>query len=91
MKLYPIEKAFRDLEDDSRLNEADGWYPRRGLVPSEERIQALLVGGYIGEVGEAVKYPLETGGGWYELSNGERVQGKKEAEKKQAKLTNEKK
>lgn len=27
------------------------------------------------------KFPKHTGGGWYELSNGEKVQGKEEAEK----------
>lgn len=26
-------------------------------------------------------YPKHTGGGWYELSSGEKVQGKKEAQK----------
>lgn len=31
-------------------------------------------------------YPKHTGGGWFELSNGEKVQGKEEAEKRQAQL-----
>lgn len=30
------------------------------------------------------EYPKHTGGGWYELSNGEKVQGKEEAEEKEA-------
>ena len=30
---------------------------------------------------EVEQYPKHVGGGWYELSNGERVQGKEEAEK----------
>lgn len=28
----------------------------------------------------SVTYPIHTGGGWYELSNGEKVQGKEEAQ-----------
>lgn len=28
----------------------------------------------------SVNYPIHTGGGWYELSNGEKVQGKDEAQ-----------
>lgn len=32
------------------------------------------------------EYPLATGGGWYELSNGERVQGKKNARKAEKSL-----
>ena len=30
---------------------------------------------------EVEQFPKHVGGGWYELSNGERVQGKEEAEK----------
>ena len=30
---------------------------------------------------EVERYPKHIGGGWYELSNGEKVQGKEEAEK----------
>ena len=32
---------------------------------------------------ETEQYPKHVGGGWYELSNGERVQGKEEAIKKE--------
>jgi uncharacterized protein YwgA len=34
----------------------------------------------------AKDYPKHTGGGWYELSNGEKVQGKEEADKAEAAL-----
>jgi len=34
----------------------------------------------------SIKYPKHVGGGWYELSNGEKVQGKKEAIKAQKEL-----
>lgn len=33
-----------------------------------------------------LEYPKHTGGGWYELSNGEKVQGKEEAEELEDKL-----
>lgn len=33
-----------------------------------------------------IKYPKHVGGGWYELSNGEKVQGKEEAIKAQEEL-----
>ena len=32
---------------------------------------------------EVKQYPKHVGGGWYELSNGERVQGKEEALKEE--------
>ena len=38
----------------------------------------------------SIDYPNHTGGGWYELSNGERVQGKKEAQKEEKALTEKK-
>lgn len=33
------------------------------------------------EEADPAEFPKHTGGGWYELSNGEKVQGKEEAEK----------
>lgn len=33
------------------------------------------------------EFPKHTGGGWYELSNGDKVQGKEDAEKAEAKLS----
>ena len=35
---------------------------------------------------EQREYPIHTGAGWYELSNGETVRGKEEAEKAEANL-----
>lgn len=88
--LYPVTKDFIDLEDNKRLNEVDNWYPRKGLEPSEERIQLLQEKGYIGEGAsdshapdnpdeEEVEYPLHKGGGNYVLSNGDKVKGKEDA------------
>ena len=36
---------------------------------------------------EEAEFPKHTGGGWYELSSGEKVQGKEDAEKAESKLT----
>lgn len=38
---------------------------------------------------EAEEYPVHKGGGYYELSNGEKVQGKKAAQKAEQALTDE--
>jgi uncharacterized protein YwgA len=35
---------------------------------------------------DSEEFPKHTGGGWFELSNGEKVQGKEEAEKAEADL-----
>lgn len=43
-----------------------------------KRIKELQEKGYL-ETDKADSYPKHTGGGWYELSNGEKVQGKDEA------------
>ncbi|MGF2617737.1 hypothetical protein FZC84_11925 [Rossellomorea vietnamensis] len=40
------------------------------------------------EGGQGVEFPKHTGGGWYELSNGERVQGKEDALAAEAELKN---
>lgn len=50
-ELFPVENGFRDGEDSKRLYEKDGWYPRRGLEPSENRVAELQEKGFIG--GEA--------------------------------------
>ena len=82
---YTVIKPFQDLEDNKRLYET-GVYPREGLKPSEERTQFLLSKGFI-QANEGTQsddegdndFPKHTGGGYYELSNGEKVKGKEEA------------
>ena len=83
---YPILNSFQDLQDESRLNEKNTFYPREGLEPTEERIKELQEKRFIGpkvaeEVPEEneVEYPLHKGGGNYVLSNGESVKGKEAA------------
>ena len=90
--LYVVIKDFQDLEDNKRYNEKDGYYPRKGLVPSDERVKLLVEKGYIesaenkDKVDKDSEFPKHTGGGHYELSNGEKVQGKDNAVKAESKL-----
>lgn len=51
----------------------------------EEKMEANMETPESGKKIEDV-YPKATGGGWYELSNGEKVQGKKEAVEAEKKL-----
>lgn len=87
---YKVIKRFKDLEDNKRLYEIGQSYPREGLEPTEERAQYIANKGFIELVEEEGKkdeqqdentevFPQSTGGGWYLLSNGEKIQGKEEA------------
>lgn len=88
---YEVIKNFIDLEDNNRLNEAGQPYPREGYEPSEERVQYIANKGFIKAIEGTVEdtnqnegegdedFPKHTGGGYYELSNGEKVKGKEEA------------
>ncbi|MEK4555554.1 hypothetical protein [Jeotgalicoccus sp. FSL K6-3177] len=84
-ELYPVIKNFADKEDNKRSYQEDTWYPRFGFEASEERVEELQDMGYIGvnEEPEDIDegFPRHTGGGHYELSNGEKVKGREEAEK----------
>lgn len=81
--MYRVNKPFQDRLDDMRGYRSDDWYPRFNFEPTNERIESLIEKGFIEAIEEtpAKQYPHHTGGGWYELSNGEKVQGKEEAEK----------
>ena len=93
MAKYETIEYWEDLQDERHKYNANDPYPREGLEVSPERIAELAsnknkrkrpVIKLAEEV--AAKYPKHTGGGWYELSNGEKVQGKEDAEEAQAKL-----
>ena len=83
--IYPVIKNFADKEDAKRSYQENAWYPRFGFETSAERVEELQNLGYIGITEETEdtdeEYPRHTGGGYYELSNGDKVQGKEEAEK----------
>lgn len=66
--------------------------PKTGvtLIPKTDQMAGILAshGWLVDEVKE--NYPVHTGGGWYELSNGERVQGKQLAEEAENTLSDDK-
>jgi hypothetical protein len=88
---YKVIKPFIDLQDNGHVYNAGDDFPREGLEVSDERIQQLITVNnnarqvFIKKVGEynaqeeVNEFPKHTGGGWYLLSNGEKVQGKDEA------------
>ncbi|MDN6397678.1 MAG: hypothetical protein L0J75_01425 [Alkalibacterium sp.] len=82
-----VRKRFRERYDSKRVYQVNDWYPRSGFDATDERVEELTKKDFLEESKEEEeekKYPIHTGGGWYELSNGERVQGKEEAEKLEA-------
>ncbi|MFA7745109.1 Rho termination factor N-terminal domain-containing protein [Salinicoccus roseus] len=56
-ELFPVEKGFRDKQDNERLYVKDGWYPRRGLEPSDDRVAELQEKGFIGGEGASDEAP----------------------------------
>ncbi|WP_018659905.1 hypothetical protein [Allofustis seminis] len=86
--LYRVLKPFKDMKDEEREYQFNDWYPRFNLKVEQKRLDELVKSGFIQEASTEEKeiFPKHTGGGWYELSNGERVQGKGEAQKKQKSL-----
>ena len=71
---YVAALRFKDKDTDKVYNPGDAYHS-----DSTERIEFLMDEGYIKEGRSAKEYPYHTGGGYYELSNGEKVRGKDEA------------
>lgn len=72
---YRVIKAFKDKTDGNKL-----YTPGNGVVYASDdsaRITFLAENGYIEKKESA--YPKHVGGGWYELADGSKVQGKDEA------------
>ncbi len=72
-----VIKKFRDKLTKKTYQKGDSY-----SHDSEDRIAFLVEKGFL----ERSQHPLENevthvGGGWYELSNGEKVKGKEAAEK----------
>lgn len=85
--MYEVIKDFKDLEDNGYIYRAGKPYPRDGANPSNKRIESLASENnkrkevliHAVETDEEHEYPKHIGGGYYELSNGEKVQGKGKA------------
>lgn len=74
---YKVLKRFND-KDTKVLYSPDSFYTNE----DQERVNFLIEKGYLAkrpQQTETVSFPKHTGGGWYELSNGEKVKGKDEA------------
>lgn len=90
---YQVISKFTDATDNKRLYEVGQTFPRDGIEVSDERINYLLNKNgdfkrpfikFVDEPEESEstgneEFPKHTGGGFYELSNGEKVKGKEAA------------
>lgn len=82
---YKVIKAFRDKDTKEH-------YVINSVYDADEkRIEFLQEKGFIGEAVTTKNedFPKHTGGGYYELSNGEKVKGKDEAATAQEELNKE--
>ncbi|HZH62590.1 MAG TPA: hypothetical protein VEY70_24110 [Metabacillus sp.] len=96
--MYKVIKSFRDSEDSMHTYRIGESFPREGFEPSDKRLEDLSSKN--NKVGKALilkvseplvsseenKYPYHIGGGYYKLSNGEKVKGKANANKEEMKL-----
>ncbi|MFJ8529641.1 hypothetical protein [Bacillus sp. NPDC094106] len=73
MKL-PVLKAFIDKETKVGYSKEDMYESN-----DSKRIAFLVEKGFLKSNETYSDVPKHTGGGWYELSNGEKVQGKEDA------------
>lgn len=96
--MYRVVADFKDLEDNKYLYKVGKPFPREGIEVSERRLAILSTDQNAAkkvliekvEEGEDEDedevFPKRTGGGYYELSNGEKVKGKEAAEKAENEL-----
>lgn len=84
-----VVNRFAEKDHNGHVYNAGEVYPAEGFEATEERVSFLTKVHpsykkiYLANVQkdeeDAGEFPKHTGGGWYELSNGEKVQGKDEA------------
>jgi len=91
--MYRVVADFKDLEDNKYVYKKGKPFPREGVEVSERRLAILSTDQNAAKKvliekvedeqgnGEETDFPKHTGGGYYELSNGEKVKGKEAAEK----------
>jgi hypothetical protein len=82
--MLKVNKRFRDKETLKIYDVGDSYSHE-----DDKRIAFLLKKGLLEESKKSPEddeFPKHTGGGHYELSNGEKVKGKEDAEKAQAAL-----
>ncbi|WJE51117.1 hypothetical protein QRE66_17600 [Bacillus cereus] len=69
-----VLNAFIDKETKEGYSQGDMYESN-----DSKRIAFLVENGFLKSNKTNSNFPKHTGGGWYELSNGEKVQGKDEA------------
>ncbi|MCC2412605.1 MULTISPECIES: hypothetical protein [Bacillus cereus group] len=69
-----VLNAFIDKETNIGYSQGDMYESN-----DSKRIAFLVEKGFLQENQKTSKFPKHTGGGWYELSNGDKIQGKDEA------------
>lgn len=82
MASHKVVEDFKDLQDNDYIYYKGDTFPREGANVSDERIQELSSDKNKRKtvlIKSVEEYPKHTGGGYYELSNGEKVQGKQKA------------
>lgn len=93
--LFVVIKAFTDLQDNKHVYKPGDFYPRKESKLDEKRAkelasadnarnESLIV--QVVQPNQVEVFPKHTGGGYYELSDGSKAQGKEAAEEAQAKL-----
>lgn len=74
MSKHLIIRAFIDKDTLLGYSEGDMYESN-----DSQRIAFLVEQGFLQENQKTSKFPKHAGGGWYELSNGDKIQGKDEA------------
>lgn len=79
-----VVNQFKELQHEGHIYEQGDIYPADGYEADPERVEFLAqvhpeYKRVFLKVEPSTAFPKHTGGGWYELSNGEKVQGKDEA------------
>ncbi|MCC2429873.1 hypothetical protein OCE55_21010 [Bacillus paranthracis] len=74
MSKHLIIRAFIDKDTSLGYSEGDMYESN-----DSKRIAFLVEQGFLQENQKTSKFPKHAGGGWYELSNGDKIQGKDEA------------
>ena len=96
-----VVNPFQENEHNGHVYKAGDVYPVNGFIANEERVYFLTgmhpkykkiyladvtIQADINTQNNEGDYPKHAGGGWYTLSDGQRVQGKDEAAEAQNKL-----
>jgi len=74
MSDHKVITSFRDKESKKVYKKGDSY-----THENANRIAFLMDEGFLEKSNNESEFPKHTGGGWYELSDGQKIQGKEEA------------